>query len=162
MGIIKYKGEIIYEGLIAQVEVRSNWCDSMAEYYPYLVVSSVDPISSEINHKVLRPDIHISWPTGNDLNYAVDQENLNELNYILDRKKKLEEAKKITYHKLVKVVRGRKVPIGTEGEIMWMGNNGFGPTVGIRLLDGKVVFTSQKNVQAVTIDEEFENIILKT
>lgn len=162
MGIIKYKGETIYEGLIAQVEVKSNWCDSMAEYYPYLIIYSVNPVSLEIESQVLdHTGVHISWPTGKDLDYTVDQENLNQLHEILDRKKKLEEAHRITYHKLVKVVRGRKVPIGTEGEIMWMGNNGFGPAVGIRLLDGKVVFTAQKNVQAITVDEQFENIVLK-
>ena len=39
MGLIKYRGEVIYSGPLAEVEFDKNWCDSMAEYYPRMRVS---------------------------------------------------------------------------------------------------------------------------
>ena len=36
MGLIKYRGEVIYSGPLAEVEFDKNWCDSMAEYYPHM------------------------------------------------------------------------------------------------------------------------------
>lgn len=37
----------------------------------------------------------------------------------------------VTINKIVKVNRGRKVPKGTMGKVFWIGNNGFGESVGI-------------------------------
>lgn len=48
------------------------------------------------------------------------------------------EARTIRIGKRVKVVRGRKVPVGTTGEVFWMGNNGWGETVGVATSDKKV------------------------
>jgi len=50
--------------------------------------------------------------------------------------------------KVVVVVRGRKVPVGTEGEISWQGAGFRGTSrVGIRLLNGTMVFTAMSNVE---------------
>lgn len=67
--------------------------------------------------------------------------------------------------KIVKVVKGRKVPRGTVGMVFWEGNNGWGPMVGIALspkkgpVTGKngktynsytsVVFVAVNNVEVV-------------
>lgn len=57
--------------------------------------------------------------------------------------------------KTVKVVRGRKVPLGTVGEVTWFGKGksyGFRPAetrVGLRTLDGTVYWTAAKNVEVV-------------
>lgn len=48
--------------------------------------------------------------------------------------------------KAVRVVRGRKVPIGTEARVFWYGDSGFGPSVGLELVNGSKVFTAAKNV----------------
>jgi hypothetical protein len=48
---------------------------------------------------------------------------------------------------IVKVVKGRKVAIGTVGEIMWLGENGFGDTYGLKLSDGSTVFVAAKNCE---------------
>lgn len=71
------------------------------------------------------------------------------------------------FGKTVKVVRGRKVPVGTVGEVTWYGMGksfspraNFRPTsgaysaaapmrVGFRTLDGTVHFTDAKNVEVV-------------
>lgn len=60
------------------------------------------------------------------------------------------EAKKVDWAKMVKVVRGRKVPIGTVAEVFWYGANRFGGfSVGLRHADGSRVFTDAKNVEVV-------------
>lgn len=48
-----------------------------------------------------------------------------------------------------KVVKGRKVPVGTVGQVMWVGENKFGPgqRVGLRLASGEVVWTNADNVE---------------
>jgi hypothetical protein len=47
----------------------------------------------------------------------------------------------------VTVVRGRKVPIGTTGEIRWIGEDSYGNMkVGIRV-NGEMLFTALKNVE---------------
>jgi hypothetical protein len=63
-------------------------------------------------------------------------------------------------HKRVRVVKGRKVPKGTEGEVFWLGsycNSPYGDSMGlyttfrcgIRDDDGNVHWTSVDNIEAV-------------
>lgn len=68
----------------------------------------------------------------------------------------------MTLHKPVRVISGRKVKIGTEGEISWVGKDNYsnGMRVGIRLIDGTVVFTAMSNVRVICPDEEFEKQLL--
>lgn len=65
------------------------------------------------------------------------------------------------YHKTVKVVKGRKVPIGTVGECFWMcsyDNSKYGDPwgiyttvrIGIKDDDGNVYWTSLNNVEVVS------------
>lgn len=51
----------------------------------------------------------------------------------------------------VKVVRGRKLPIGTTGEIFWVGDNGYGESAGLLLADGQKVFTATRNLEREAI-----------
>jgi hypothetical protein len=58
------------------------------------------------------------------------------------------EAGEIIKGQTVEVVRGRKVPKGTAGEIVWVGVDSFGKArVGIKTADGETVFTAQSNVE---------------
>jgi hypothetical protein len=57
----------------------------------------------------------------------------------------------------VKVVRGKKVPIGTLGTVKWAGNTRYGPSVGLVLqgeegLDQGLTFVDAKNVEV--LDEQ--------
>lgn len=61
-----------------------------------------------------------------------------------ERRRQLAPAK----GKVVVVARGRKVPKGTEGVVFWIGNNGYGESVGLLLADGSKVFTASKNCDA--------------
>lgn len=46
----------------------------------------------------------------------------------------------------VKVVKGRKVPKGTTGSVVWTGEGAYGPRVGLKDADGVVHFTAESNV----------------
>lgn len=48
-----------------------------------------------------------------------------------------------------RVVRGRKVPQGTEGTVVWAGEGDFGPRVGLRDAAGYVHWTAAGNIQVV-------------
>ena len=52
-------------------------------------------------------------------------------------------------YKTIRVVRGRKVPIGTVGVVFWVGSNRFGEAVGFKDERGTAMFTSIKNVEVV-------------
>lgn len=72
--------------------------------------------------------------------------------------KAAEEAAKPTVGKTVKVIKGRKVPIGTEGIVRWYGEgkafsyyDSKHPTmrVGLQTADGTVHYTAANNVQVI-------------
>lgn len=72
-----------------------------------------------------------------------------------------ENARKPEMGKAVRVIRGRKVPLGTEGIIFWLGERTYGyrnrvTTAGIRLDNGAVVFTNVKNLEVMDPENYFE------
>jgi hypothetical protein len=56
-------------------------------------------------------------------------------------------AGEIISGQIVIVVKGRKVAKGTVGEIIWLGDNGWGDTYGLKLADGSTVFTAASNCE---------------
>lgn len=158
MGLIKFKGLVVYEGPLAEFNTHPNWCNSMAEYYPYATISYV--VGEDIKSKSIVADEFTQPEQKNLFEVVLDKDQLDDLNRILKTNKDKEEAERISMHKLVRVVRGRKVPKGTEGEVFWMGDSGYDMSVGLRLIDGKKVFTAMKNVEAVQLDKVFEDIVL--
>lgn len=166
MGRIKFKELLIYEGPLAEFRVHSNWCNSMAEYYPYISIAFVNGSGSgsnsneDIKWARIMADEFVSLEQEKLFSVELDQTQVDDLNRILKANREKEETQTIRLHKLVKVVRGRKVPIGTEGEVFWLGDNGFGMTVGLRLRCGKKIFTAMKNVETTQLDEAFETEVL--
>lgn len=69
----------------------------------------------------------------------------------LDMAYNVEEAPKGTY---IVVDRGRKVPIGTTGQIFWVGENRWGKSVGFNDRQGNTHFTSINNVAVVPYVED--------
>lgn len=57
------------------------------------------------------------------------------------------ELRHVKYGRNVKVVRGRKVPVGTTGRVFWTGDSKYGTRVGIELASGERVFTATHNVE---------------
>lgn len=66
-------------------------------------------------------------------------------------------ATAIEVGKEVEVVRGRKVPKGTVGTIIWVGAGTWGPRVGVKEASGTVHWTAASNVE-VTHPEEYMEI----
>lgn len=62
------------------------------------------------------------------------------------------ERKTVRKYKEVVVVSGRKVPIGTQGRVFWIGSNRWGVSVGIEEKNGKRHFTSEDNVEVVEVN----------
>lgn len=61
------------------------------------------------------------------------------------------EAAKPHLERLVRVVKGRKIATGTEGEICWIGlDYSRQPRVGLRLISGERVFTAWSNCAYIT------------
>jgi hypothetical protein len=59
------------------------------------------------------------------------------------------EAKAVRKGRRCKVVRGRKVPKGTEGVCIWVGDGHYGERCGIKDDSGTVHWTASKNVEAI-------------
>lgn len=53
----------------------------------------------------------------------------------------------------VKVVRGRKVPVGTLARVFWSGETQFGWSCGLELTTGERVFTALKNLETLTAND---------
>ena len=75
-----------------------------------------------------------------------------------------ENARKPEKGKQVRVVRGRKVPHGTEGVLFWLGEKTYGfrnkvTTAGIRLEDGSVVFTNITNLVVVDPENYLDSLV---
>lgn len=65
------------------------------------------------------------------------------------RRSIVREARLLARGKDVRVVRGRKVPIGTEGRIFWYGSTQYGMRVGIETATGERMFTAATNVEVI-------------
>lgn len=66
----------------------------------------------------------------------------------------VEEAHTLGVGKRIRVVKGRKVPHGTEGSVFWIGESRFAPCgrrVGFRSDSGDVYWTSADNVEVIPI-----------
>lgn len=78
------------------------------------------------------------------------------INLVADVRKELTEdrMKNLAKGTEVKVVKGRKVPIGTVGTVIWMGSGKFGPRVGIKDAAGATYWMQRVNVEPTgTVDE---------
>jgi hypothetical protein len=55
----------------------------------------------------------------------------------------------------VRIVKGRKVPVGAEGTVVWSGDGNYGPRIGFipdAYPEGGAVFTAESNAIAIDID----------
>lgn len=85
----------------------------------------------------------------NEYLYAAMNDNLQAMTEISQRDTYMNER--------VRVVKGRKVPHGTEGVVVWLKRvhygqgywNGWDTRIGIETNDGERVFTSLNNVELV-------------
>jgi hypothetical protein len=71
------------------------------------------------------------------------------------RAKNKADARSPIKGRVVVVARGRKVPLGTEGVVIWKGAGHYGERVGVKDAAGTVHWTAAKNVDVVN-PEQFE------
>jgi hypothetical protein len=159
MGFIKYDGKLIFEGIIGEAStVRDGWCNSMEWYNPHMYVYTIEN-DSIMSYRVNLPDSVL-----NHLNSKLEVKFdpfMEDMVKAFRAKEAIKVQKRqLSIHSPVKVIKGRKVPIGTEGEIFWIGETKWGKSVGIRLIDDTRVFTSINNVEKILDDELFEKAIL--
>lgn len=62
------------------------------------------------------------------------------------------EESRLARGRRVRVVKGRKVPVGTEGTLIWLGGGRFGGRVGLKDDEGTVHFTAAGNVAVMQED----------
>jgi hypothetical protein len=79
----------------------------------------------------------------------------------LEREEKERKAPKMG--RRARVVRGRKVPVGTEGVVFWRGDSDYGERLGLATTDRKVngryadvVWVASSNVENIESDEDYE------
>jgi hypothetical protein len=164
MPIIHSDGSITHTGLVLG-HGGSHWNDSMQVTLFYALVWNATKGESE------------------QVCYGSDWDNKSKGQLIVDASPNimaqydaLTEARRIAYvayqeqlqyervttGKIVDVNRGRKVPKGTRGIVFWVGDNGYGTSIGLLTLDGSKHFTAIGNVDvAGTSVEPVPDTIVK-
>jgi hypothetical protein len=71
---------------------------------------------------------------------------------VREKREREKEAKTIRKGKRVRVIKGRKIEKGTEGEVFWTGKNKYNPSeirLGFKDSKGETFWTSEKNVEVI-------------
>lgn len=144
--MIKAKGKILTLKSPARVTVNPNWCNSMYAYYPSITATYY------INNEVINETFDLGecepYTIEKTLEADIDQSMLYDLELHEKRIRDGIEQKIVRKGKTVEVIGGRKVPIGTIGQVFWIGNTMYGESVGIETKQGRV-FTSRSNVKVI-------------
>lgn len=160
----KYVGQVVARGVDFNKQVMSDVWDDVP--YVILWVDGREVKLSRYNGPGYhRSDVHIPYiPDEVDATPEVLEELAKERaarKVEADKqareaaeKKRIEdeerERKAVKKGRMVRVVRGRKVPLGTQGVVFWMGESQWGWRAGFKTADGEVVWIDAKNVEAVT------------
>lgn len=91
-------------------------------------------------------EAYITWKTEVDrLHRELEQALMAERALTQQEQEKRRPAR----GKVVRVIKGRKVPVGFQGEIFWIGTGQWGERCGIKDADGRVEWTATSNVEVV-------------
>lgn len=119
----------------------------------YMVVwNVVEGKPQSIEFATTRADCGAAWGSKTDATpevlaaYQAYKAAVDEANY---QARQEELANTPAKGKTLKVVKGRKVKIGTTGVCIWLGNGQFGKRVGIKQSNGEVAWTALSNVEVV-------------
>jgi hypothetical protein len=83
--------------------------------------------------------------------------------YLIEQKRLAEEQRQRILAatpakgKVLRVVRGRKVPVGTVGVCVWLGSSAYGKRVGIKDDQGKIHWTAYDNVEVSAVPQTSES-----
>lgn len=164
----KYAGLVCAEGVDFNVQVMSDVWDNI----PYVIVLETDGPQAGTYQKIRRysgpgvsVDCHLCPYFRDEVDASPEilqefkdnqeadrkeREEARKAKEIADRAAKEEKERKTPRKgRTVKVVRGRKVPIGTVGECFWVGESTWGKRIGMKV-NGATVWVDYKNVEAVS------------
>ena len=153
--MIKYKNEIIFNKQVANVSVDSGWCNSMLEYYPSIYVAYFE--NNKLTGTRIALDIYYSSDSQvmaaleikyNDADVAQYEAVMAQRKAEREEQERIAELMTVKWGRTVKVVSGRKIPVGTEGKVFWVGDTRYGRSVGLEI-NGRKQFTSIRNVEVV-------------
>jgi len=140
-----------YTGKVVGTYGRGTYHD---DYY-YAIVYELDGEGTPVFDEVMYDSTAFGsggWATVDAPEWVIEYRS-ELLRKKKQEKEELEYRTDIQTGKQVKVVSGRKIPIGTIGEVFWMGAARYGTqvvtNVGIQLLSGERVFTSKINLEVV-------------
>lgn len=135
----------MYEGCVISTRERNGYHDS--DFYAIVwdeknqTVQSVEYATTRFACSTFA-DIDATTEALDKAQLDYEQRYLQSLKYQYDRVSKVPQK-----GKMVEVVKGRKVPIGTKGEVFWTGDTQWGPRIGIRCDESKATwFIMAENV----------------
>ena len=153
-----YNGNVTYQGCVFNLWEHNSYNDS--DFY----ADVIDPITGEIKSIEYDTTRYAGCGTAQaniDLtkeNYYTYLQNSYEKQLNEFVKKYQDDLRKVDKDKKVIVVKGRKVPKGTEGVVFWVGTqnydkynrSGYEVTrIGIKDEFGKIFWTSASNVEVI-------------
>jgi len=166
--------EITHEGMVVgtierdcevNVSPTLDYTDFRTIKVTYAVVKEGNEYKEVYGRSVLSPDVVVEVDATPEMvdDYrvwrSVEDDRLEcerkEAEAKATAERKLAMLRAVKFGRILKVVRGRKVPKGTTGKCMWFGMTKFGPRVGIDTgeigEDGKsvVVWTAASNCEAI-------------
>ena len=92
--------------------------------------------SVEVDADAETLEIYAAWRRGKEMARAISV-------YDADEWRAQEYRRRVDLGKFVRVVKGRKVPKGTEGKVFWIGDKGFGPCIGLALPESDGTFATE-------------------
>jgi len=145
-GIESFSGKVVFADCPCEQVMSDIW-----DYVPYGIILQDDGTYARFyadygtNAKVDATPEQIAT-----YNAKVEADRLAA--YRAKRTREIEdEAMTVKFGRTVKVVRGRKFPIGTTGKVFWMGETKWGWSVGIALDEEKTEKNLYKNVAFVAL-----------
>jgi hypothetical protein len=146
--MIMLNGRILSLKSVAEVHIDGGWNNSMQEYYP-----SIDLVQF-LDGQIVRESIRVGMDVTPAkiramLVFTPDPIQVAGLKAYWQRKADEREAPIVRKGKTVRVIRGRKVPIGTTGLVFWVGDGTYGTRCGFVDESGTVHWTSVANVEVI-------------
>lgn len=132
------------KGCVLGSSVRYNSSMDLDEYSAYYWDSKSNSFKWEYTDTPARVDA-----TDDVIERYAEMIRVSTLKNLIDEDKL--RSKAVTANKRVRVIRGKKLPLGTEADCVWEGHTQYGYSA-ILIIDGKKIYTSTFNLEVVNPD----------
>jgi len=147
--------KVMYEGATLSIREHNGYNDS--DFYATVWDDEKGVIS--IEYATTRAYTYDNWAKVDATDEVREKarrwqhDRVYELELEEQRERNVEESHQPMKGRMVRVVKGRKVPIGTTGEVFWFGEGTWGPRVGFHDADGETFWTAASNVEVIDPDQ---------